>query len=311
MAVVNISGDDVRAAVPMQAVINGLREGFVRLARGEFEMPVRTVLRDGQFIVMLAMHVPTASTMVKTLSVNLERTPSIVGTVVWTELGQPDTLVADAATVTALRTGAAVGVATDLLAAADAAQLTLFGAGAQAADQVRAVNAVRPLSRVVVLNFDRRRADALIDLLAHELPAAEVVRGSDIRAALSDADIVCCATPSTTPLFDADMLPGRVHVNAIGAYRPTMRELPDELLASSFVVVDDVEAVLEESGEILHAIGGGVMKRTDLVPLSVALTDRPQLPPQTVFKSVGIAMQDWVVAHLLAERFLPTTATEG
>ncbi|HKC29200.1 MAG TPA: hypothetical protein VKB75_14400, partial [Jatrophihabitans sp.] len=73
MAVVTVSGDDVRAAVSMQAVIDELRAGFVGLDRGEFEMPVRTVLHDGQFIVMPAMHRPSATTMVKTLSVNFGR----------------------------------------------------------------------------------------------------------------------------------------------------------------------------------------------------------------------------------------------
>jgi ornithine cyclodeaminase len=305
MPVVNVSSDEVRAAVSMREVIDALRAGFVALDRGEFEMPVRTALHDGQFLVMPVLHRPTRSAVVKTLSIDPDRTPVIAGTVAWSELGRPDALIADAGAVTALRTGAAVGVATDLLADPAASTLTLFGAGAQALDQVRAVHEVRPLRELVVLDTGSPRVATLIAQLQHDLPDVRVHRDPDARSALAGADIVCCATPATSPLFDIDALRERVHVNAIGSYRPVMRELPDSLLAASTVVVDDADAVLEESGEILHALRAGVLAVSDLVPLGAALSDPPPPSPRTVFKSVGLAMQDWVVARLLADRLLP------
>lgn len=101
-----------------------------------------------------------------------------------------------------------------------------------------------------------------------------------------------------------------MHVNAIGAYRPTMRELPDELLADA-IVVDERAAVLEESGEIIHAIQAGLIDAADLTELGAALAAGPAFAAaptrragRTVFKTVGIAPQDWAVAALLAERFL-------
>lgn len=139
MNLTTVGEREIREAVTMNEAIDAVRRGFIDLAGGEFEMPIRTVLRDGQFLVMSAHHRSTASAMIKTLSLNFQRKPAIVGTVVWSETGRLEHLAADAGAVTTLRTGAAVGVATDLLAAPEAGRLTVIGAGGQAPDQVRAV----------------------------------------------------------------------------------------------------------------------------------------------------------------------------
>lgn len=305
MRTVTVGAREIREAVSMSEAIDAVRRTFVDLAAGVFEMPTRTVLRDGQFLVMSAHHRPTASAMIKTLSLNFERRPAIAGTVVWSETGRLDHLVADAGAVTTLRTGAVVGVATDLLAPPEAGRLTVIGAGAQAPDQVRAVHAVRPLRRLTVVNRDPGRAEALLSALEPELGDAELRTAADPDAAVRDAEIVCCATTSTKPLFDARALPEQVHVNAIGAYRPTMRELPDELLASATVVIDELAAVLEESGEIIHALEAGAITQDALTELGTALTPGADHGGRTVFKTVGLAVQDWAIAHLLAGKFLP------
>jgi len=197
-------------------------------------------------------------------------------------------------------------VATDLLADPKAGVLTLFGAGEQAADQVRAVHAVRPLQRVTVVNRHPEPVGVLFRVLRSELPDTELCVGSEVASSVADADIICCATPATSPLFAAAMLPKAVHVNAVGSYRPSMRELPDDLLASSTIVVDELEAVLVESGEIIHAIDAGVITTKRLVELGSALNSAPaSRSGRTVFKSVGLAMQDWAIANLLATAFLP------
>ncbi|MEU6145604.1 ornithine cyclodeaminase family protein [Streptomyces sp. NPDC047081] len=306
MTTITLGEREIREAVTMHEVIDAVRRGFVDLAGGEFEMPVRTPLGDGKFMVMSAHHRSTASAVIKTLSLNSERRPVIAGTVVWSETGSLDHLVADAGVVTTLRTGAAVGVATDLLAAPEAGRLTLIGAGAQAPDQVRAVHAVRPLSRLTVVGRDPRRTQALLETLAPELAGVELLASTDAESAVAEAEIVCCATNATSPLFRESALPARVHVNAIGSYRPTMRELPDELLASSTVVIDDLDATLAEAGEIIQALDAGVIAKDDLTELGTALTDTAaEYGERTVFKTVGVAAQDWALAHLLADKFLP------
>ncbi|WP_017624191.1 ornithine cyclodeaminase family protein [Nocardiopsis chromatogenes] len=305
MTAIMLDERDVRAAVTMPEAVAAVRQAFTDLAAGAFEMPVRTVLDDGRFLVMPVHHRPTSSAMIKTLSLNFDRTPAIGGTVVWSELHSLDRVVADAGAVTALRTGAVVGAATDLLADPGADELVLIGAGGQAADQVRAVHAVRPLRRLTVVATASESARALVDRLRPELDGVRLDTASDARAAVGGAPMVCCATTSTAPLFAADDLPERVHVNAIGAFRPTMRELPDGLLGGADVVIDEREAVLEESGEVIHALESGAITEADLRELGPALAKgEGGRGPRTVFKSVGVAVQDWAIAHLLAERVL-------
>ncbi|GLY44424.1 ornithine cyclodeaminase [Amycolatopsis sp. NBRC 101858] len=290
----------VRAAVPMTAAVDAVREAFLDLAAGRFVVPQRLSFGSGTTLVMSACHTPTSTTVVKTLSLVAGRTPMILGTLVWnTAAGQ---VVADAIEVTTLRTGAASGVATDLLAPASAGRLALLGTGAQAADQVRAVAAVRPVSRLAVFGRDPSRAHAFADRMRAEFPQIVPRVATSAADAVSDAEIVCCATSSSTPLFAVDDLPERVHVNAIGSYLPSMRELPAELLGSAAcVVVDQVDAVLEEAGEVIHAVDGGIVERSSLVELGDALRTPPAVGGRTVFKSVGLAVQDWAIARLLGD----------
>ncbi|MEU7479694.1 ornithine cyclodeaminase family protein [Lentzea sp. NPDC042327] len=283
----------------MPAAIEAVRDAFTGLTAGEFDLPPRQAFGESRSLVMAVHHRPSASTAVKVVSIEVERDPVITGTVVFSHPGGQ--FATDAVPLTTLRTGAVVGVATDLLADEDAGQMALLGAGAQAADQVRAVHAVRPLKKLVVFNRHLGRAEALLEGLRDELPDTVLDVAAVADEAVAQADVVCCATAATVPLFRMEALKERVHVNAIGSYRPVMRELPQELLASAeVVVVDQVEAALSEAGEIIRAVRSGVLKLEALVELGAALGNPPLRQGRTVFKSVGIAVQDWAVAKLLA-----------
>lgn len=294
-----LTSAQVRELVPMTDAIGAVRDAFRDLAAGHFTLPHRLVL-GGTVLVMSAHHEPSDTTVVKTISVRLDRTPAILGTVVWSSpSGQ---LVADAEAVTTLRTGAVVGVATDALTDLHASRLAMIGTGSQAADQVRAVHAVRPLTRLAVFGRNRRRAADLRARLADEL-AAEIVVADTVEAALAGAQIVCCATSALTPLFAVEALGEHVHVNAIGSFRPSMRELPDNLLASAdLLVVDQVVATMNEAGEIIHALDSGSITRAGLLELGHVIGTRPARNGRTVFKTVGIGVQDWAIARLLSER---------
>ncbi|MFD3402869.1 ornithine cyclodeaminase family protein [Kribbella sp. NPDC058693] len=294
-----LSAEDVRRLVAMSTAVDAVRDAFRELAAGNFVLPPRQIFGDGTVLVMSAYHTPTGTAVVKKIGIALDQVPAIRATVIWT--GNGEQLVADGSSITTLRTGAVVGVATDLLAQADATRLTLIGTGAQAADQVRAVLAVRPISQITITGRSADRATALADQLATEFPEAKFTPSTSIDESIADTDIICCATSSTTPLFNADALPTTVHVNAIGAFRPTMRELPRNLLTTaSTVVVDQREAALEESGEIIDAITSGTLTEADLVELGPALSNPPTPQGRTVFKSVGVGPQDWAIAAALA-----------
>lgn len=294
-----LSGTDLRAAVTMADAIAAVRDAFVRMQGGEFEMPVRTALGDGRFLTMSALHAPTASVIVKSVNMDFTRRPAVEGLVTWTSAPTSTTYVMEAATVTSLRTGAVVGVATNALAPVTAHHLVLVGLGGQAPDQLRAVRCVRPIERVTLVDRDANVARAFAEENVEDLAGLDVHVSTDPMMAVATADVVCCATPSTEPLFPAGALPAVVHVNAIGAYRLNMRELPDDLLESSLVVVDQREAALEEAGEIHHAMAAGKLTEPDLVELSTVL-DGVDRPERTVFKSVGLAIQDWAIGFAVA-----------
>ena len=305
MTTIKLTAADVRQEVTMAQAIDAVRGSFRDLVDGKFEMPTRTVLSDGQFLVMTAHHRPTRSAMVKFLSLNFDsRTPSILGTVTWSNLDDATQVAADASAVTTLRTGAVTGVATDLLALPDATSCVLIGAGAQGADQARAVHCVRPLTELTIVDMDMTRADSLAQTLTAELGGTVKINlSANAEEAVGGKDIVCCATTSQVPLFRLEALSPVVHVNAIGAFRPTMREIPDELLAEAAVVIDERAAALEESGEIIHAIEAGMIKADDLSELGHALQRARPDADRTVFKSVGIGVQDWAIANELAAKF--------
>jgi ornithine cyclodeaminase len=221
------------------------------------------------------------------------------------ETGRP-AAVLDGTYLTALRTGAASGAATRILARPDARVLAMFGAGAQAPAQVQAVCAVRPIERVWVVNRTRARAEALIQALRAQGIAAELRVAPSAAAALAEADVVCCATSSPTPLFDdADLRPG-THLNGVGAFTPHMAEVPPAAVARARVFVDQRTAAWAEAGDLIQARDAGLLDERGVVELGQVIAG--QAPGRTsdteitFFKSVGNAVQDVAVAQIaLAE----------
>ena len=195
---------------------------------------------------MAVHHRPTRSTVVKSISADFSRTPAIVGAVVWVSTDSTDVLVADAATVTtsarAPWSESRPSCWRDLKHTASSGRRRRPG-GRPAEGGVR---------RTAHRHGDAGGSPygggvALRDHLGDEIADLDVRVTTDLESALLEADVVCCATPATEPLFRAASLPSVVHVNAIGSYRHSMRELPDELLATATVVVDQREAALAES----------------------------------------------------------------
>ncbi|MEE1523241.1 MAG: NAD(P)-binding domain-containing protein, partial [Acidimicrobiales bacterium] len=203
---------------------------------------------------------------------------------VFDESGHPLGLV-DGPTLSAIRTAAAPGLATDRMAAPDACVLAMLGAGAMAADQVAAVRAVRPIREVLVWSRTEASARALADSVG-----GQVVPDAD--EAVARADVVSTATPSRAPLFDSSSLRPGTHVNAVGAFTPEMVEIPGEVVEQAFVVVDDREAAAVEAGDLLRVDREPDADMADLIGGRVA----PSGQPFTLFKSVGIASQDIAAA---------------
>ena len=301
-----VSASEVLRRVDLAAAVSAVADAFRAQADGAYESPDRLVLGDGRMLVMAARSRGDGDGIVKALRVDThgERRPgagpTIDGIVLWLGRAGEPALAVDAGAVTALRTAAVAAVATERLAEPNASRLTLLSAGRQGREQVRAIGLVRPIDRVTIWNRTPTRACELAADLAHSLPGVviEVTDNPDI--AVRDADIVCCATAATEPLFPAAAIRPSAHVNAIGAYRPDMHELPGELFVrASLVAVDDIAGCASESGEVIDAITGGQLDRGDLCELSALLVTAPERGGITVFKSVGVAIADLAVTETL------------
>lgn len=267
-----------RQALPMELAIEAMKIGL----GDDREVPLRSFLRGSAFMPGRAGE----HTGVKVVSL-VPGNPSGLVVVIAPD-GDPMGII-DGPTLTSIRTGAACGLATDLLAPPGEATLAMLGAGAMAADQIAAVRSVRPLNEVRVWSRDPSHAKRLAESVggAFAETTAETVDG---------ATIISTATPAQSALFDDSDLADGVHVNAVGAFTPEMCEIPADFVRRAFVVVDDLEAAAAEAGDLLQA---QVTPDCTLADLISGRQSRPE--GSTFFKSVGIASQD-VAAGVAALR---------
>ena len=235
-----LSADDVRAALPMRNAIGAMRDAFGQLSAGTAEMPVRTCVsvpaRDAVTLVMPGRcDVPygLGGKLVSVFPHNVHAGLPVVNAVVVLldpETGQVAALLEGGA-LTAIRTGAASGLATSLLARPAAKRVALIGAGVQARTQLEAVCCVREIESVAV--YALAGAEEFAEEMAGRGDVPDVIRvAGSARKAAQDADIICTATSSSEPVLGvADVAPG-THINAIGAFTPEMREIDPALVGA-------------------------------------------------------------------------------
>jgi ornithine cyclodeaminase/alanine dehydrogenase-like protein (mu-crystallin family) len=309
-------GETIRAAVPMSDLLDAVEHAYREAAAGRDRSPIRTrvPLPNGDLLLMPGLRDGGSGTAVKLVTVvpdNAERgLPTVQAVIAWFDETSGEPLaVLDGTTVTAMRTGAASGVATRLLARPDASVLAQFGCGAQAPWQVRAVCAARRIREVRVFARDGAAREAFAAQMGAELgPGVVVAATRSAQEALAGADVVCCATTSSTPVFDAAWVEPGAHVNGVGAFRLDMVELPPELFGrAELVAVDSRAAALEEAGDLVAALNGGFLAADAYVELGTVeggWAARRDPNAITVFKSVGLAIQDLAAAELIAGKLL-------
>ena len=309
---------DLARACPLVEAMAAVRQGFADLSAGKATVPARTSVPLAGEGVALAMPAALAGARhfcVKVVAVapgNASRgLPLVPATVL---LGDAETGAAialiEGAALTALRTGAAGGVAAAVLARHDSEVATVFGAGVQAQAQIIALATALPgtLREIRVVGREERRAHGLIDwaLEQHELrtltfrTGSRVEHSSWVREALTDADIVVTATSSADPVFPGRLLGDGVHITAVGSFRPAMRELDEDALAGARIVVDQRKPALEEAGELQGLRGDDVVEIGEVI--DGRAPGRASASERTIFKSVGNAVQDLVVASRAYER---------
>ena len=309
-----LSADDVHAALPMEAAIAGMRRAFAAFSSGRTEMPPARLSVPGGRGEGDAALVHVQNHEGEVLGLRLATTwpenpgrgrPVDQGAVLLVDpsTGTPDALV-EAGSLSAVRTGATSAVATDLLSRRSARTLAVIGTGVQARTQVEGVCHVRAIESVHVYGRDPSSTRAFISEMAGRgCVPQEVIAAKTPAAAITGADIVCTATTSSTPVFADRDLDDGVHINGIGSFSPIAAEIPHRTLARALLVVDSRAAALSAAGDLVQAIAKGVITPdhvyAELGELVVGRVPGRTSPEQvTVFKSVGIAVQDTVAASI-------------
>ena len=304
-----LTDEQVAECCDMAAAIEAMKAAFSAISSGSANVPIRTNLKVADRTESLIMPVAIQSQRffglkaVSLTSDNANRNlPRIHAAILLfdSSTGQPAGLL-NGEFITALRTGAASGLATQLMAPDSCDRLVIFGCGKQAKFQIIATTHVRQFQSISIVGRDREKAQILCDELSSLVECRW--HATTDTSVIAKADVICTATPSTQPLFNAADLPTKCHVNAIGSYRPDMVEIPYELMPTFSVFVDQKDACLKEAGEIRQAIENGVLDNDSKIRELGEIIEEPfHRPDRTFFKSVGNAVQDLVVANLVMQK---------
>ena len=308
-----LNGKEVRQALPMSDAIEGMKIAFGQLSAGETAVPLRSHLdipqKNGVALVMPAFLPESGALTVKVVSVFPENRrqglPVINGMVLVldVETGRPLTIL-EGSSLTAIRTGAASGAATDLLARRDATTVAIIGSGVQARTQLEAVCCVRDIRKVWVYSPNREHAaDFAIEMAGRGRIPTAVSMTIDAETAVRQADIICTATNSSTPVFDGNAIRPGTHINGVGSFTPQMQEVDATTVRRAWVVVDSREAMLEEAGDLLIPLQRGEIEnahiRAELGEIvNGTQPGRTSDAQITFFKSVGVAVQDAIAARI-------------
>ena len=299
----------------MQKCIELMEDAFRSLARGEVILPLRPVLRIPDSSNVFAL-MPAYSKSLRAIGTKLITVyPGNHGTdldshqgavlLLDGERGNPLAMI-DAASITAIRTAAVSGVATRLLAPKDAATVAILGSGVQGRAHVDAMLAIRPFKRVVVWSRDVEHAKSLA-AAASKQHGIKVDVAPAVESAVREAEVVCTVTASREPVLRGAWLRPGAHVNAVGASMPNARELDTEAVRRSRVFVDRRESALNEAGDLLIPMREGAITADHIVAeigdvLTGAAEGRRSPAEITLFKSLGLAIEDLASAHFLYGR---------
>ncbi|RKP49304.1 ornithine cyclodeaminase family protein [Trinickia fusca] len=311
-----LTASDVLSVFSYEDAIRALAGAFACLQEGAVVMPSRGIVRIGETQVLtMAAHVGHVAPFVVKLSSIAPRNkaralPLIHAAVVLLD-GSTGRILAfmEGASLTALRTGAMSGLATKLLAREDSTSLAILGAGEQARTQLAAVCAVRKIEEVFVHSRTPSRADCFARWVQSQ-SSSRVTVTATAEDAIARADIVCCATSTASPIplmGEEHIRPG-MHFNAIGGVDEVACELPPGALGRSYTVVEQREAALTEAGEVIEALRLGVTTPEQLVEIGDIVSGRARArscaEQITIFKSVGVAIQDAAIAALVYAKAL-------
>lgn len=289
----------VRRLLDLNALLPAIRRALIDLSAGRVVQPLRSVMPmpavDGLLFLKPALTGDALATKLITLVPgNAERgLPTLLATVVLMDAATGAMRVTmDGTWLTELRTAAATAVAVDALTSAGPKRVAMLGSGALARSHALALRAVRPVSEIRVWSRDPQRvARCAADIGGLACASAEeAVRG---------ADVVCTVTQASEPVLRGEWLAPGSFVGAIGAPRPTWRELDDAAMRAGVVIADSREAAEKESGDVILS---GVSVYAEIGEVLAGTVPRPPAGTTVIFKSLGQAVEDAVAARLVYDR---------
>lgn len=316
-----LSRDNIKEIFSMADAIEADKLAFRLFSAGKTEVPLRTQIaaekQNGTFLFMPSYISDIDAAGLKIINIfpnNIDQGLSSAPAQVLLVDGKTGYINAllDGETVTQLRTGAASGVAFDLLGRKDAKKGALIGTGGQAATQLEAMLCGRQLEIVAVFDQNPERTKAFAQQMDTVLQSygASIVPAASSDEAIAEADLIITVTPATSPVFDASKVKAGATVSCVGSYQPQMQEMDPVILErASKIYFDSEEAVLAESGDILIPLADGRITKEAFTGdigevLSGKINGRETNDEIIVFKTVGIGPQDLVTAQKIYERAL-------
>jgi ornithine cyclodeaminase len=302
-----LTANEVKDALPMPKAIEAMKHAFGEYSAGKTTVPLRGRLdSDNGITLLMPVHLHESQNMaVKIVSIYPDNPklnlPTISATVIaLNPLTGIPLAIMEGTSLTAIRTGAAGGLAAQLLSREDSHSAALFGAGVQARTQLQAVLAVRDIQRVYLYDISESNAQKLAEEVGTWPNPPEVFIVSSPNEAVQNADIVIAATTSSTPVFDGHDLKAGTHITGRGSFSPDSQEIDAVTVQRSTIVVDSREACLEEAGDLI--IPKATIDAEIGEIINGAKPGRRSQEEITFFKTVGVAVQDAVAAAaVLAE----------
>ena len=294
----------VRRLLRLDALLPAVRQALVELSAGRARQPLRLVMElpaAGSLLFLkpaLAGNALVAKLITQLPGNAALGLPTMLATLVLMDPATGETLaVMDATTLTALRTAAASAVAADALAAPEAKVVALLGSGVLARSHAAALRLVRPLSEIRVWSRDTRNVFRCCD-------DVKGIPANTAEQAVRGADIVCTVTNASEPVLEGAWLKPGAFVAAVGAVRPTWRELDDEAMRN-VVIADSREAALSESGDVILS---KAWVYAEIGEILAGTLPRPPAGATVIFKSLGQAVEDAAAARLVYEAALSSRA---
>lgn len=309
-----VNQDEVERLLPMSECVDAMEAAFIALAGGSVLQPLRavTALPGGNVLAFMPSYDSEAKDFAaKIISVfpgnhggSIDAHQGLV-LLFEAEHGSPIAIV-DATAITGIRTAAVSAAATRALSRPDSETLGILGAGTQARAHLEAMAAVRPIREAVVWSPFPDEA-ARFAARESERTGIRVSVAIEAEEAVAGRDIVCAATPAKEPILLGRWLSPGTHVNAIGACTATARELDTEAVRRSALFVDRLESALAEAGDVVIPLGEGAIDRShirgELGDVLAGKTPGRASPDEiTLFKAVGLAMQDLAAARHVARK---------